>query len=676
MTTDGRLEKFLSLAREGWLLFPLTADKIPAIKDWENRATSDESMIRSWFEDPLGDGCNFGAAVGRMGVLVIDLDKNKHRKLPNGTEGVFNGADSMRDFLKEHHAELPPTLEVVTPSGGLHLYYRAEGLRGKNGFLPAVDIKSNGGYVVAPWSRTSAGIYSPVGAFETRGVCSHISDLPKWFVEAYNRPVEVKEKPMLNYSVYVVPDSREKVEDAIRRFQEHEEVPEGERNNTLFGFMRDLCKLGITMPRALELYDMYGIPVFGLDPDETEVHRTVESAYRDMTDFGSESQEGKRAELLHLLGPIGEDGEPAEDAEDRDGGSDLAEMMGEEPPPRVWFIENWLSAEPGSMVLYTGRGGVGKSATVLDLMLALATGTPWMGLKTTHPAKSYFVTCEDSKDEVNRRLRLGKRKELAAKVPKRTIRIWSRLGKDSLLCSVDKNGNLKKGNFTIKLKEKVKRFFDGTGGVLVLDTASDIFGGNENDRGAVSRFVKQILADIALGAGCTIIVLAHPAKSGDGYSGSTAWDAAFRGRWELNYRDRVKNKKGVERDRTDGPLVLSNEKTNYTTAGNQVTLLNRGGYFEVVPEMTEAEVAEWEENADSQVLERIAEAAKSGQFCRLGEHSMRPVAKEIIGSLGEEDIRESVGRLIRSGEVEEQKYGMALILVPQGWQTTKTKKRG
>ena len=307
-------------------------------------------------------------------------------------------------------------------------------------------------------------------------------------------------------------------------------------------------------------------------------------------------------------------------------------------------------------------------------MLALATGTDWFGLKVTHPAKSYFVTCEDSENEVNLRLRLGDRREKAATVPKGTIKIWSRLGKENLLCSIDRNGNMKEGNFAVKLRKRVKEFFGGNGGVLILDTVSDFYGGNENARSEVSRFVKQILAGISLEAKCTIIVLAHPSKVGDGYSGSTAWEAAFRGRWELNYKLRVKNEKGTEQDKLDGPLVLSNAKANYTAAGNHITLKNEGGWFSIVPEMTEIERAEWEENAQEQVLARIAEAAAEGVPCRMGEHSMRPIAQEVIKGLAVEDIQSAVKSLIKDGRVVQTKQGMALVLLPAEQASRKAKR--
>ena len=641
------IESFLTLARRGWPLFPVGEDKLPCVKDWENAATTDEARLREQFSNLMLDHeCNFGFPPGRADLLVIDVDLKK-----------VNGMESLKAFCKEHGETLPHTFTVKTPSGGFHFYYKAAGLRSKNNFLPGVDIKSNGGFVIAPGSADSRGCYEITRDQEP-------AELPDWFRKAYNRPVEHKQKQMLNYSIYVVPDSREKIEEAIRRFQEHEAVPEGERNTTLYGFMRDLCKLGVTMPRALELYRIYGIPVFGLDPDETEVRRTTESAYSDPADFGSESQEGRKARVLNLLTPIGEDKDGGEDEVTKNGGHDLTELMAMEPRPRVWFIDGWLSAEPGSTVLYSGRGGAGKSATILDLMLALATGTDWFGLKVTHPAKSYFVTCEDSENEVNLRLRLGDRREKAATVPKGTIKIWSRLGKENLLCSIDRNGNMKEGNFAVKLRKSVKEFFGGNGGVLILDTVSDFYGGNENARSEVSRFVKQILAGISLEAKCTIIVLAHPSKVGDGYSGSTAWEAAFRGRWELNYKLRVKTEKGTEQDKLDGPLVLSNAKANYTAAGNHITLKNEGGWFSIVPEMTEIERAEWEENRLEMVYERISETAEKGAFCGHGAYSLRPIGKEVIGDLTSDEILEAVQKLTEQGRIHSVKINKRVCLTP------------
>ena len=64
------------------------------------------------------------------------------------------------------------TLRVRTPSGGLHIWYRAAATRrflcstgSSTGRALAwqVDVRANGGYIVAPGTRTAAGTYTPLG---------------------------------------------------------------------------------------------------------------------------------------------------------------------------------------------------------------------------------------------------------------------------------------------------------------------------------------------------------------------------------------------------------------------------------------------------------------------------------------------------------------------------------
>ena len=70
---------------------------------------------------------------------------------------------------------LPPTLTVTTPSGGWHLYYRYPegGLRSKNGIFPGIDLKADGGYVLAAGSSIDGKFYEYVDPE------AHIAALPE-----------------------------------------------------------------------------------------------------------------------------------------------------------------------------------------------------------------------------------------------------------------------------------------------------------------------------------------------------------------------------------------------------------------------------------------------------------------------------------------------------------------
>lgn len=54
-----------------------------------------------------------------------------------------------------------------------------------------------------------------------------------------------------------------------------------------------------------------------------------------------------------------------------------------------------------------------------------------------------------------------------------------------------------------------------------------LFVGNENDRGQVTGFVN-LLYQLCRELGVTVVLIAHPNKAGDSYSGSTAWLNAVR----------------------------------------------------------------------------------------------------------------------------------------------------
>ena len=640
---DPRLEGALAYARRGWPVFPVGDNKLPAVKQWEKAATTDEDQIRLWFEVVFMGGCNFGFPPGRAGIAVVDIDVGKRVKQPDGTLKAVDGVVSLTDFEIAHKEKLPDTYTVVTPSGGLHLYFRAADLRSKNHFLDGVDVKSCGGYVLVPGSRNAKGEYRP----GTIGNPDQVKDLPRWFAEAYgHKKSAAKRELTLSYNTHITPDTEDKVERAREIISSWPFAVEGERNDQLFQLMRELCKAGVSREKAVQLYAEEGIDRIGLDPDSTEVAATIKSAYGDQTDLGEASREG-REQIIRLFDDLPP--EPEEKSAGTrysdDGGKDWLDLAAREVPPRRWFIENWLSADEGYTVLFSGRGGTGKSALMLDLMHALATGEPFCGMPVLRGAKALFVSCEDSEEEIARRIQ--RRKMDGKSVPRGVIRVWSRLGRSNVLCVPDRRGLLQEAPFLAELRARGQEFFGTDGGVLVLDTLSDVFAGNENDRSQVSCFVKQYLNALGTELGVTIMVLAHPAKgasvSGQGFSGSTAWEGAFRCRWELNYQ---------KTDRTDGLLELVLAKSNTAKSGEKIVLENRGGLFFVVDEACA------DNSAKRELLRLIAEAYDEDAPFARGKRAARPiesvrVADPITGApLAEKEISDLISEMLAEGLIE------------------------
>lgn len=148
----------LALAACGLRVFPAGAatfnvddrsnGKTPLIKGWPQRATTDAATIIGWWGNEFS-GANIGIATGAAsGITIVDLD---HRP-DEGKDGPGQLAALERD-----HGELPRTPTSRRGLGG-HLYFAyAAGLPSTNGALPGVDVKNDGGYVVAPPSLHRSG---------------------------------------------------------------------------------------------------------------------------------------------------------------------------------------------------------------------------------------------------------------------------------------------------------------------------------------------------------------------------------------------------------------------------------------------------------------------------------------------------------------------------------------
>ena len=103
-------------------------------------ASRDEAQIACWRRNE--PGANIGIATGAASsIIVVDID------CKNGKDG-----QNILDALEAHYGKLPPTLEVKTPSGGRHRYFKLpEGC----GRVPSytgdgLDIRADDAYVVAP----------------------------------------------------------------------------------------------------------------------------------------------------------------------------------------------------------------------------------------------------------------------------------------------------------------------------------------------------------------------------------------------------------------------------------------------------------------------------------------------------------------------------------------------
>lgn len=188
------LSAALAYARRGWRVFPLhgivngactcgraecsSPGKHPLVRRGLYAATCDFRVIKAWWRK--WGSANVGIATGsESGIVVVDVD------LPRA-------ADSLEQLVHK----LPSTLTGLTGGGGLHLIYRrgsgdlrctSARLPGIEADLPGIDLRANGGYIVAPPSV-------------------HISGSRYEWLDANRDPAPAPEWLKQSERVYVEPD--------------------------------------------------------------------------------------------------------------------------------------------------------------------------------------------------------------------------------------------------------------------------------------------------------------------------------------------------------------------------------------------------------------------------------------------------------------------------------------
>jgi putative DNA primase/helicase len=151
--------------RGGIKIFPCISDgKSPLITGWQEKASSSKEVVAAWWDKY--PNANIGLLTGKKAnLVVVDVDVKKGAR----------GMESLKQ-LQDECGKLD-TRMVHTPSGGLHYYFSypqgVDTLKNRANLMPGIDIRADGGLVIAPGSSIDGNRY------EFEDIDKEIAELPQ-----------------------------------------------------------------------------------------------------------------------------------------------------------------------------------------------------------------------------------------------------------------------------------------------------------------------------------------------------------------------------------------------------------------------------------------------------------------------------------------------------------------
>lgn len=215
----------LAYLARNWSIIPLHPEEQRPLLPWSEfqhrlaTATEVEDWFRHWPEASVGI---VTGALSELVVLAMDLQ--------------HGGIESLAT-LELDHGPLPATLESITGDGVRHLYFSHPGgfMPNKVGLDQGIDVRCDGGYVVAPPSQHSSGRHC-------HWVPGHglddlkVAELPVWLRRHLGADAGKLGHPISHWQQLV-----------------RESVDEGERSNAIAALTGHLLSHGVDEAVVLDL---------------------------------------------------------------------------------------------------------------------------------------------------------------------------------------------------------------------------------------------------------------------------------------------------------------------------------------------------------------------------------------------------------------------------------------
>lgn len=240
----------------------------------------------------------------------------------------------------------------------------------------------------------------------------------------------------------------------------------------------------------------------------------------------------------------------------------MSGFMGKTYPPPRFIVDQLIPRN--EVTLGGGHGGSGKSILFLAIAAHVASGMGWDRFDVEQ-CPVLFVSLEDQAGHVMNRLqRVIKEYLLDPAKVERNLQVIDGTLSPELMVEVNEHGT--HSLLPTQTMNELEAAVSEIGArLIIIDNASDAFGGNENMRRDVRAFIRH-LAGIARANDAAVVLLAHIDKAaarnganGNSYSGSTAWHNSTRSRLALLD--------------VDGQLQLQHEKHNHSQRAEPIPLM-------------------------------------------------------------------------------------------------------
>lgn len=325
---------------------------------------------------------------------------------------------------------------------------------------------------------------------------------------------------------------------------------------------------------------------------------------------------------------------------------DMAQLAAREPPKRLWALDNWIPLRQATYL--TGPGSAGKSLLAQQLCTCKALGRSFLGV-SVECAVALYITCEDDADELERR-----QKDICEALSVSRTALVDRLHLCSLqgeigneLVTFDAAGRMSLTDTYRRIETTAK---DVNARVIVLDNVAHLTP-EEIARSKVAAFVN-LLNRLALTIDGAVLLLGHPNKIGQEFSGSTAWENQVRARLFMEEPNAD----------TDPDLkVLRRAKSNYARKGEGIEFRWHAGAFirdADLPADLGRELARTAADAahNARFLACLAEMTR--QQRNVSERNAANYAPKVFSGMAEakgsskKDLQEAMDRLFRLERIE------------------------